>query len=445
MPLKKFDEVRLAISAIEMSQNHQWFITYYDGLPEMWSVKPPLLIWIQVLFIKLIGINELAIRLPSALAALTICFIIYRFIINEFQNKWIASFSVLILITSNGFVHSHGARSGDYDTFLCLFLLIQALSFYKYIQTENIKYIIYFSIGIILACMTKGITGLLFLPGFFIYIAIEKKYKFIIDWKLMLGYLVSIAVVLAYYFYRETLAVGYLKAVYENELGGRFLKSLEGHQHEWWFYFVHFFNFKFTPWYFLMIIGLMISKLELSYTLFIRFSSCLILSFLFIISSSQTKIIWYDMPIYPLISMIAGIGIFAIYQLIRDNKRVYANLFIALCMFATYIPMFIQCYKPMIPEGEMVDYKLCYFIKNNSELISKNKKIHLVYDGYNPQIKFYEYYLQDKNPNIVIAKSIEKSTVLYVSNEELKTNIERKYNLKSINKFEAGIYSCIVN
>ena len=70
LPFRLWDESRLASNAYEMHTNGNLIVTYYEGEPEMWNTKPPLVIWMQLIFIKLIGFNELAIRLSSAIAGL---------------------------------------------------------------------------------------------------------------------------------------------------------------------------------------------------------------------------------------------------------------------------------------------------------------------------------------------------------------------------------------
>jgi hypothetical protein len=71
LPLMGWDESRLAIDAYEMYHNGNYLIPAFDKMPDMWNTKPPLMIWFQVLFMKLFGVNELGIRLPSVLAVLT--------------------------------------------------------------------------------------------------------------------------------------------------------------------------------------------------------------------------------------------------------------------------------------------------------------------------------------------------------------------------------------
>lgn len=70
MSVRLWDEGRRAVNAFEMAQSGNYLVTSYEGKPEMWGTKPPFLLWCQVFFMKIIGYNEVALRLPSALAAL---------------------------------------------------------------------------------------------------------------------------------------------------------------------------------------------------------------------------------------------------------------------------------------------------------------------------------------------------------------------------------------
>ena len=72
-PIRLWDESRLAINASEMSENGNYFIPTFEGSPDYWNTKPPFLIWCQVFFIKILGVNELSIRLPSSISGLLLC------------------------------------------------------------------------------------------------------------------------------------------------------------------------------------------------------------------------------------------------------------------------------------------------------------------------------------------------------------------------------------
>ncbi|MEM0997134.1 MAG: glycosyltransferase family 39 protein [Bacteroidota bacterium] len=64
-PLFDWDEINFAESAREMIVSGNYFQVQIDFAP-FWE-KPPLFIWLQVICMKLLGINEFAARLPNAI------------------------------------------------------------------------------------------------------------------------------------------------------------------------------------------------------------------------------------------------------------------------------------------------------------------------------------------------------------------------------------------
>src|SRR5437016_5149435 len=107
MPIRQWDEARLANNALEMYHNSDWITTYFNGSPDMWNTKPPLMIWLQVMSMHLIGVNELAIRFPAMMAAFANCMLLYWFIAYKIGRPLLGLLSVLVLITSEGFVFYH--------------------------------------------------------------------------------------------------------------------------------------------------------------------------------------------------------------------------------------------------------------------------------------------------------------------------------------------------
>ena len=95
---------------------------------------------------KIIGVNELAIRLPSAFAALFTCFTLLFFSIRYIKSFWFGFIAVIILITSNGYIGDHSSRTGDYDALLTLFITLSSLFFYIYIEYKKEKHLYLFFI-----------------------------------------------------------------------------------------------------------------------------------------------------------------------------------------------------------------------------------------------------------------------------------------------------------
>jgi len=60
LPFRLWDESHSAMSAYEMSKGGNLIVVTYRGAPDMWSTKPPLMIWLQAASISVFGMNELS-------------------------------------------------------------------------------------------------------------------------------------------------------------------------------------------------------------------------------------------------------------------------------------------------------------------------------------------------------------------------------------------------
>ena len=119
-PLAEWDESHLAINAADMYKNHNWIVTTVDNNPDMWQTKPPLMIWLQVLSMKMFGINELAVRLPAAIAALGTCLLLFFFFTKKYKEPWLGLIAVAVLVSTDGYIQLHGVRNGEYDSLLTM-------------------------------------------------------------------------------------------------------------------------------------------------------------------------------------------------------------------------------------------------------------------------------------------------------------------------------------
>lgn len=316
-PLNLWDEARLANNAFEMLQHGNWFVKYFNYEPDMWSTKPPLMPWAQALSMKLFGFNVLAVRLPAAVAGLSLIIFLLIYSYRVLGSVWIGYFASVILLSTSAFAGFHVARSGDHDSFLVLFSTIMVLCFYAYIKSGRFKFLYYTCIALTLGILTKGIAVFFFTPAMFAWLLYSGKFKTTVNSK-HFYYAISIVVFfgLGFYFLRESLNPGYMQAVYNNELGGRYGEVLEGHRAGPWFYAQNFIYERYTYWLPLLIIALVAligwdKKLTNNSTLPIYLFT-LSVWLIFIISTASTKIFWYDAPIYPLLALIIGRFIYAV-------------------------------------------------------------------------------------------------------------------------------------
>lgn len=437
LTIQIWDEARLAINAYEMLNNGNFIVTYFEGEPDMWNTKPPLLIWFQVLFMKILGVNELAVRLPSAIAALFTCITLLVFSLKYFKRFWFGFIVVFILVTSSGYVNIHASRTGDYDALLTLFTTLSGLLFFSFCEKKNIKYLYLFFLFTALAVLTKSVTGLMFLPAIFIYSIIRKQVVPLLKEKhFYFGLLSFLVIVFGYYLTREAVNPGYISAVIENELGGRYLHVLEDHDHSFSFYFNNFIDYRLTPWRLLVPCGLLIGFLIKNKKMnrLTLFSFLMVSTFFLVISNSQTKLEWYDVPLYPFLAIIITNFIYYIFDLLRNlkpiNKSLRINvtpfLFLFLIGIMPYLKILDKTYNP---NRDKDFYEMSYFLKDAVKGKYNLNNQYLLYDGYNAHKLFYLNILNDKGTQISFKnwENLNPSDIAIASQNHIKQYVEEHY------------------
>ncbi|HTO15883.1 MAG TPA: glycosyltransferase family 39 protein [Edaphocola sp.] len=460
IPIRLWDESRNAFNAWEMSKSDNWWIITFEGQADMWNTKPPLLVWIQALMIKVFGLRPLSFRLPVAVAVFFTVMALFKFTSKQVGRPIFGMLVALVLITSGGYMCVHVARTGDFDGLLILFIVGYCISFFLLLKEEKQKYFYWFFILLGLAVLTKSIAGLLLLPGLGMYTLIKKKLIFVLKSPhFYFAALLFLLMVTGYYLTREHYNPGYLKAVYENEIGGRFLETLENHNLPFTYYLEAMVNSHFSYWLALAILGSCVSFVEKNTGIadLGRFATILAASFLLIISSSQTKLDWYDAPIYPFVAILAAIGILKIIDFIKSTVNIYKKETINVAIFVSLVALFAIPYYNIIqkevieakglPE-EQYQYALSrYIIHNlkNSESALEGQII--LDDEYIPQIEFYILMAQQKGINLKRKYSNEVSagdhllTQKNLDEKSTRTGLEyiKVYDFDGVKKYEVKV------
>lgn len=441
LPIRLWDESRLAINAFEMLNDHDYLVTHYNGEPDMWNTKPPLLIWMQVGFMKMIGVNETAVRLPSAIAGFLTCLLLLVFSLRYLKNFWFGFIAALVLVTSHGYVNYHATRTGDYDAMLALFTTLSGLCFFTFCEYKKNRQLYLFFAFTTLAILTKSITGLLFLPALVIYALIQKQILPLLKNKhFYIALLSSLFVVCGYYGLRELYNPGYTDAVFSNEFGGRFLGVIENHQQEFWYYYLNFVHFQLDGWYLFVPCGLIIglySKDEKIKRL-VLFTTAMIIFFFLVISVSRTKLEWYDVPLYPFLAILIAVFIHFIFELLKNFKwinntlalNIVPLLFLFLVSIGPYKRIIDKTYKPTENSWDASAFEISNYLRDaikgkhnvNGQLILE--------DGYNAHSLFYVKYLKSKGVAIDYSdwKNLNIGDRVIANLDHVKQYVEENYN-----------------
>jgi hypothetical protein len=168
-----WDEINFAESAREMLVTGNYTRVQINYQP-FWE-KPPLFFWMQVLSMKILGVNEFAARFPNAICGIvTLCFIFY--IGSKHFSKALGWWWVLAYIGS--FLPHFYFKSGIIDPWFNLFIFSGIYFLILAQHNKQTKYFIFSGIATGLAVLTKGPVGLLLvLLTAFVFIIIKRDFK----------------------------------------------------------------------------------------------------------------------------------------------------------------------------------------------------------------------------------------------------------------------------
>ncbi len=449
LPIRLYDESRLATNAYEMNKDGDYIVTHYDGQPDMWNTKPPLMIWLQVVSIKIFGDGELAVRLPSAIAAFLTCMLILFFSIRYLKDFWFGFIAVIVLITSIGYMNVHAARTGDYDVLLTLFTTLYSLCFFIYIEKGKRKYLYYTIIAITLAVLTKGIAGLLLIPVLFGYtIARKKTLEVLRSKEFYFGIAIFFFFVSGYYLLREYYNTGYLKAVWSNEITERYFAVNENHNEGFWFYYRMLVNHHLIYWYLFVPCGALVGFFHKNglYRRLAWYLTALIIFFFLIISMGQTQLEWYTVPLYPFLAIIVAMFIHLIFSFIKESE-IFSNIL----KFNTlpYILLFILCinpyveitnrtFSPKVFSWEEDLYRIDYYMKDAIKGKYDLNGYTLLQNDYGANNLYYINILRDKGVDIRFTyqwEILNPNDKVIAHQQEVKDYITKNYSVEVINSY----------
>ena len=168
------DEVKYAESAREMIVTGDYLTVQIDFEP--FPEKPPLFFWLQVISMKLFGINEFAARFPNFICGIVSLLILYslgkRINGERFGIFWILSYGAAIL-------PFFFFKSGIIDPWFNLFIFIGIAFFVFYMDPERkrnrLLNLVLSALFMGLATLTKGpLAVIIFLTCFLVFLWLKR-------------------------------------------------------------------------------------------------------------------------------------------------------------------------------------------------------------------------------------------------------------------------------
>ena len=236
VPLYDLDEGAFTEATREMLASGNYITPHKDGEPRY--DKPVLIYWLQAASVKLLGLNELALRLPSALAATAWLLALWWFVRERLDAPTATVAALGMALTLEV---SLIAKAATADAVLNLFLALSFFDIYRWYlrQTRGTLLRVYLWMG--LGFLTKGPVAVFFpLLVSLLFFLSEGSLR---DWWRAvfapLGWLVFLAVAVPWYvaIYLDN-GSGFFESFFLRHNLGRFGDTIHGHKGFLGYYFV---------------------------------------------------------------------------------------------------------------------------------------------------------------------------------------------------------------
>ena len=388
-------EPLFAEAARQMTVTGDWITPYYNG--ETRFDKPPLIYWLMAIAYKIIGVNEWAVRLPSAIAAIAL--VVFGFYTLRYfgfatprnaqkitsqpdkikRQLWLSAWIGSALMAFN--VHTIiWARTGVSDLLLsgCMGTALFCF-FWGYVRVEKTQkswlslphtWYLSFYILIALAVLAKGPVGIV-IPGLIIFtflIYTGTFWSVLKEMSIIWGGLIFLVLTVPWY----VLVILRNGQAYINSFFGyhnfqRFTDVVNGHDAPWYFYFL-IVLLLFAPW--SVYLPLAIARVRLWQVSFWRkqprhaqlslFAGCWFSCIFIFFTISVTKLPSYVLPLIPAASiLVAGVWSQELTSLPKSKPNygllisIIFNLLLAIALAVAfiYVPDFLGK-DPAIPDLE---------------------------------------------------------------------------------------------
>ncbi len=360
-------EPLFAEAARQITVTNDWITPYFNG--ETRFDKPILIYWLMAFFYKVFGVNEWAVRLPSAISAA--CLTIFTFYTLRYfgfansqktrsnqRQRWLNAWIGSAIVSFN--VHTIvWARTGVSDMLLSGCLGISLLSFFwgyvaeeKRKSTNSIlpnKWYLCFYIFCALAVLSKGPIGIilpvLIIAAFSLYLG--QFWQIWREMKVLLGSLIFLLIALPWYI----LVIirngdNFINSFFGYHNLDRFTGVVNGHSASWYFYFLIILGL-FAPWSLYLPVALarikfwrpILWKNQPRQNRLGLFAFFWFIAIFIFFTIATTKLPSYVLPLVPAATILVTLSFDCNYldRLNRRNINVILNIILAIAIIITLI------------------------------------------------------------------------------------------------------------
>lgn len=235
-PLFDLDEGAFSEATREMLTGKDYITTYLNG--DLRFDKPILIYWLQLLSVKLFGLHEFALRLPSAIAGTLWVAVTYLFS-RRFLGRDVAFYAALFMLSALQI--NLIAKAAIADGLLNLFIAVTMFGIYLYYTTEKRRYLYAAFLFMALGFLTKGPVAIL-IPFVVSLLFFSLRGRFRLWLKTAfdpIGLLLFAVVALPWYLLEyQAQGMAFIDGFFLKHNLHRFDTSMERHSGGWYYYLI---------------------------------------------------------------------------------------------------------------------------------------------------------------------------------------------------------------
>lgn len=300
--IANWDDCYYAQKAKEILATGDWLTMHYNGMPEV--DNPPFFIWLVALSFAAFGVSEWAAVFPSALMGVATVSLVWMFARRLF-TPWAGTFAAFVLATTMPFL-KYG-RHAMMDVTLSFFVTLSLFSLYLAVHEKRKPFFLLWGACIAVAILIKSVLGFFPLVISVAYLALSGRWRTFGDRWFLGGAALALVLGCAWYAHQYAAFGAWFL---ERHFGWLILqRGFEREAEPWHAHLSYLRDLAKYYWPWLPLLGIGLAHGARRAWKGDHRSLLLVLWVLVIagaMSLTQSRMLWYIMPIFPAAAMICG-------------------------------------------------------------------------------------------------------------------------------------------
>lgn len=305
MGLAAWDDGYYAQKAREIFSSGDWLTMHYNGRPTF--DNPPLFMWLQAAAYRLFGVGEYAARLPSAILGTLTIWLVFC-LGRELRDARYGLMSALVLALTKPFIRY--SRRGMMDVSLSFFVVV-ALFFGWKGAREDRRWFLLWALACGAAVLEKSVLGMFPFLIVILWLVVQRNWESLRSPQFV-GAVVLFAIAGGWWYVYQIIQWGdrFVHLHFGWLILARGFSRQEG-AGNWWEHLSYLKDLLkyYWPWLPLALWGLAVSIREYLTDRKLADRSLLLvwlLSYLLVLSFMEARRIWYFMPAFPVLALLAA-------------------------------------------------------------------------------------------------------------------------------------------